>query len=88
MPAADAVLAGMLEHPTWTHRQAALLAISAMAEGCNEDMEQRLPNIVPYAPPVRGAHSGGSSVERLTPRLAHFLGLDTTFVQPHCAIRQ
>lgn len=37
---------GMLSHPDWKQRHAALMAISAAGEGCHKQMEDILPNIM------------------------------------------
>ena len=46
MPPANELLGTMFQDINWTHRQAALLAVSAMAEGCNREMAVLLPSIV------------------------------------------
>jgi len=48
MPVANELLSQMFQHPNWTHRHAALLAVSAMAEGCLAEMYEMLDSIVAY----------------------------------------
>jgi len=50
MPVANELLSQMFQHPNWTHRHAALLAVSAMAEGCLAEMYEMLDSIVAYVP--------------------------------------
>ncbi|KAJ1503053.1 Transportin-1, partial [Coelomomyces lativittatus] len=37
-----------LIHPNWLHREAGILALGAMAEGCAEGLKAHLPELVPY----------------------------------------
>jgi hypothetical protein len=60
MPVANELLAALFVSEQWTYRHAALLTISAMAEGCLEEMHEILPQIVRYVPdprPCRQDHS-------------------------------
>ncbi|KAL1957508.1 hypothetical protein VTO42DRAFT_5971 [Malbranchea cinnamomea] len=50
-PVFDAVLPYLrdnLRHPTWTNREAAVLALGAIAQGCMDSVTPHLPELVPY----------------------------------------
>lgn len=37
-----------LQHPTWTYRESAVLALGAIADGCMDSVTPHLPDLVPY----------------------------------------
>lgn len=37
-----------LQHPTWTYRESAVLALGAIADGCMDNITPHLPDLVPY----------------------------------------
>lgn len=52
LPLVIANIPRMLASPDWKQRHAALMAISAIGEGCNKHMEAMLPQIMDGVPGV------------------------------------
>ncbi|KAG8277165.1 Importin-5 [Homalodisca vitripennis] len=76
----------MMKHPDWKYRHAALMAISAVGEGCQKHMEESLPFIVDavlrFISDPLGAGGTGLFVAQLFGE-GHWLAVTATVITPN-----